>query len=573
MSNNYNKYYKKNKIEATLDKNKIEAIRDNRDLAEAQRLDKTIFTILLVILAILPLLTRTKVIDFSSPLISSSSIGSGTVGDVFTYYKFIFLVISTSILLILFLYRTFGIGIPIKKGFINVPLAFLALLVALSAVFAQYKSLALIGMYNRHEGAITYLCYFTLLFIAANLTYTKKMLHGVVYALYPVTIVNTILGLLGFYGVELIKYSFVKAILLPSGITEEMIGEGSNFITTINHQNYVSGLSVVLITIFMMMFILDKSNIRKAANCLLALLSFAMLLSSLSRSGFLSFVIVLPILAVLLIRSNERAKSYGRLVVQLVVFAIIFVAMAAHNPKVWDESMGMFMASNPFVKEDQAISATSSLAQNVNQADLNNHNSVIINKETAMQFNNFVNGRIKQVSLETPAYADENEKTTGVFQLPQLPESGIGAGSGRLFIWGNAFDLIKQRPIVGYGLDTFIYHFPQNDPDKIAALETHTVIVDKPHNLYINILYGSGFIALLVLLALLTINLVKFIKTIISQKVDNEIMILFNGLFIGWMAYLVQALFNDSVIGSAPIFWILFGVLASLLNYGKAQND
>lgn len=574
MSNDYSKYYKKTKATTTKDNKQtnIKATNDNRDIAEAQGVDKTIFGILLAILALLPLLTRTKVIDFTSPLITNSSIGSGTVGDVFTYYKFIFLVIATSLLLILFLYRTFGIGVPIKRSFINIPLAILALFVTLSALFAPYKSLALVGMYNRHEGAISYLCYFTLFFIAANLTYTKKMLHGVIYALYPVTIVNALLGLLAFYGANLIKSSFVKAILLPKGITEDMIGAGSQFVTTINHQNYVSGISVVLIVIFMMMFILDKNKIRQAVNGILAVLSFAMLLSSLSKSGFLTLVIILPVLVILLVRSNEKAKSYGKLAVQLVIFALIFVAMASHNPKVWDESMGMFVAQNPFAKGEQAISTTSSVVQNVNPTDLNNHSSIIINKEVADQYKNFAKEQLNKVSFVTPAYAESSGSSVGGFQLPQLPESGIGAGSGRLFIWGDAFDLIKQRPLTGYGLDTFAYHFPQNDPEKIAALETHTVIVDKPHNMYINMVYGAGIIALVALLVLMLIYFIKCVKVIYSQKADNEQAIVVLSLFIGWLAYLVQALFNDSVIGTAPVFWVTFGVLIFVVNVPKRVN-
>lgn len=571
MSNNYNKYYKKTKIDVT---------KEHRDINEAKTVDKIIFAVLITIIAIIPLLTRTKVIDFTSPLITNSSIGSSVVGDVFTYYKYIFLVITTLVLLILFLYRTYGIGIPIGRSYINIPIFILALFVTLSVLFAPYKSLALTGMYNRHEGAITYLCYFTLLFIAANLTYTKKMLNYVIYALYPITLVNAILGLIGFYGIELINYKFARAILFPSSITEDAINEGSRFITTINHGNYVSGIAVVLMVIFMMMFILDKNKSRLAANGILAVLSFAMMLSALARSGFLTFVIILPILVILLFRSSEKVKSFTKLAVQLVIFAIIFVVMANYNPKVWDESMGMFISENPFMKQEQAISNSNIGSATLSQNSMdNNNNNVIINKETAIQYKNFIANELNKVSFVSQAYAApaENEGSantaTEQFQLPQLPESRVGAGSGRLFIWENTFDLIKQRPLVGYGLDTFVYHFPQNDPDKIANLETHTVIVDKPHNLYINILYGTGSVALIALLALLASHLLKGIKVIISEKLDNAYSNVFMSLFIGWLAYLVQAVFNDSVIGSAPIFWVIFGVSVVITNNLKHNGN
>ncbi|NSL52042.1 O-antigen ligase family protein [Calidifontibacillus erzurumensis] len=562
----YRKYYSK---KITNNANDIQKEQDKRDVQEAQIVDKIIFGMLIIILAILPLITRLKVTYFISPLISQNpNLGSSTVGDVFTYYKFIFLIFTTSILLILFLYRTFGIGIPIKKSIINLPLAFLSLFVTLSAVFAPYKSLALVGMYNRHEGAITYLCYFTLLFIASNLTYTKKMLHKIIYALYPLAIVNAVLGLLGFYGIELINNSFIRALLFPSDIQEESITAGSNFITTINHGNYVSGISAVLITIFLMMFILDKNKIRQALNGFMAILTFAMLLSSLSRSGFLTFVIILPILAILLVRSSEKLKSYSKLAIQLTAFAIIFVVMASNNPKVWDESIGMFISNNPFVKEEQAsrISLQAAQVEMFNQNNKLNNSIINING-----YKTFVLDQLNKKEFVSKVYAETNDETNETFPLPKLPEPGVGPGSGRLFIWENTLELVKQRPLMGYGLDTFVFHFPQYDPDKIANIETHTVIVDKPHNLYINILYGSGVLALLALLALFGIFFVKGLKRIFTQKLDHEEAIVFISLFIGWLAYLVQALFNDSVIGTAPVFWVVFGTVIALVEINKEK--
>lgn len=550
MSNDYSKYYKKSKTVSTKDNKKtpLEATstRDNRDVAEAQKVDKAIFGILLAILGILPLLTRTKVIDFTGPQITNNlSIGSGTVADVFTYYKFIFLIIATSILIILFLYRAYGIGIPIKKSFINIPLAILALFVALSALLAPFKSLALIGMYNRHEGALTYLCYFTLFFIAANLTYTKKMLHNVIYALYPIVIVNTILGLLGFYGVDLIKSSFARAILLPKGITEEMIGAGSQFITTINHGNYVSGISVVLIVIFMMMFILDKNKIRQAANTILAIFSFAMLLSSLSRSGFLTFLLMLPLLALILLVFKERLKNYSKFGTQLGLFAIVFFIMASHNPLVWDESMGTLIKSNPFNNQESStvLDATA------------------IKKLSLRGFDNLFESKVYAQSENTGQNSEEP------FMLPTLPEYGTAPGTGRLYIWEKALELIKDKPITGYGLDTFSYHFPQNDPGKISGLASHTVIVDKPHNVYINMLYGAGMIAFITLLLLFGTALFKGLKQFFGNRFEysEEKGFIFISIFFGITAYLIQGLFNDSIIGSAPIFWVLFGVYVAIM--------
>lgn len=542
MNPKYSKYYSKNKITKTPEKN---------DLQEAQKLERLIFGLLIAIIAILPLLTRAKIIDFTSPLITTNStIGSGTVGDVFTYYKFIFLVIATTILLVLFLYRTVGIGIPIKKSFINIPLAVLALTVTLSALFAPNKSLALLGMYNRHEGALTYLSYFTLFFIAANLTYTKKMLYTVIYALYPVTIVNTVLGLLGFYGVELINSRFAQAILLPSGLTKDALGAGSRFITTINHGNYVSGISAVLLVIFMMMFILDKNRVSQVINGLFAFMSFAMMLSSLSRSGFLTFVLTLPVLLIILMRTQEKLKSYAKLTVQLVVFAVIFVVMGTHNPQVWGETMGMFVDKNPFGKEERANQIDAGIKQ--------------------LAWNN-----LKIITFESRVFAESNIKESiKEFELPKLPQYGTAPGTGRLYIWDKTIDLIKERPILGYGLDTFIYHFPQNDPGKISGLNSHTVIVDKPHNLYLNMTYGAGVLAAIAFIVLFGSVLLESVRRLFNRNLhvnDSNVIVVFS-ILVGCIAYLIQGLFNDSVIGSAPIFWIAIGVVLSIIKDIKVDN-
>lgn len=47
--------------------------------------------------------------------------------------------------------------------------------------------------------------------------------------------------------------------------------------------------------------------------------------------------------------------------------------------------------------------------------------------------------------------------------------------------------------------------------------------------------------------------------------------VLVASLFAAWCAYLVQGMFNDSIIGTAPVFWILFGVSVSVLREGITE--
>jgi O-antigen ligase len=154
-------------------------------------------------------------------------------------------------------------------------------------------------------------------------------------------------------------------------------------------------------------------------------------------------------------------------------------------------------------------------------------------------------------------YTEEQAK-----YLPDLPEKGVGAGSGRAYIWKRAFELIKERPVFGYGMDTFAYHFPQDDPEKYANLEDYSVIVDKPHNIYIGLAFGGGLITLFGFLGIICFGLYRGFKWIItsSKLSENSITV---ALFVSAIAYFIQGLFNDSVIGVSTMMWIVFGLFIS----------
>ena len=86
-------------------------------------------------------------------------------------------------------------------------------------------------------------------------------------------------------------------------------------------------------------------------------------------------------------------------------------------------------------------------------------------------------------------------------------------GSSRGYIWSRTFPLLENCLITGYGPDTFTYIFPQNDVlAKYYSYEQFGqgfyVTVDKPHNMYIQIFYSSGLIALLAFLGIVVFYLV-----------------------------------------------------------------
>lgn len=142
-------------------------------------------------------------------------------------------------------------------------------------------------------------------------------------------------------------------------------------------------------------------------------------------------------------------------------------------------------------------------------------------------------------------------------------------GSARCYIWSRTLPLLGNCLITGYGPDTFTYNFPQND--LLAKYYSYSqydsgfyVTVDKPHNLYIQIFYSSGLIALLAFLGIVVFYLVDCFRLYALRRSYRTEQAMGVSVMLGIVGYLAAGMFNDSIVSVAPVFWILLGVGAAL---------
>lgn len=157
----------------------------------------------------------------------------------------------------------------------------------------------------------------------------------------------------------------------------------------------------------------------------------------------------------------------------------------------------------------------------------------------------------------------EMEKVDSPGDLFALPDPGWAPGTGRLYIWEETVKLIQERPFWGYGLDTLAFYFPQNDVNMIANMWEYGVLVTKPHNFYLALAYGSGVPALMVLLSLFMLHFYHSGRYLLTAP-RNKNLAQPAAVFLFFCAFAVQWLFNDAVLGSASIFWIITGIGVSL---------
>lgn len=496
---------------------KSDLVSDEKENIQSRlNVDRWIFRLFLLLLGGMPLIVLANVEQVISPVISNiEMLATGTKGELFTHFKSLFTIVITLIAWGLLLSKVFFMEGTIRKTYLNYVLAIFALIIVLSTILSPNISIALNGTYNRSEGAISWLCYISLMFVAMNIEYPKNLIKYIMYTFIPFVYINLIIISMNFFGNDLLQYSIVRSIVsmtLPEGAA---IGESSQLVGTLNQWNYMSGMFAVMTTMYLAWTIASKKLTDTIIGAITASASLAILFMSISTSGFLTLLVTSILLVLLFIKAPKKKNATIGIVLFFIISASVFHLLAKENDSVWRESFGFIINSNPY------------------EENIKNTNSYLDSFK------------------DKTVYAAEQS-----FELPVLPEKGWSPGTGRLYIWDKTLDLVKERPILGYGLDSIMYNFPHYNIDSRGGNNDENTIVDKPHNLYLGILYGTGIIGMLSLIIILVgVSLITIKKIFTKNKIELGIFL------IGIFAFAIQAMFNDTLPGMTSVLFILSGML------------
>ena len=106
----------------------------------------------------------------------------------------------------------------------------------------------------------------------------------------------------------------------------------------------------------------------------------------------------------------------------------------------------------------------------------------------------------------------------------------------------------------------FPMYFPQNDYiGKIKTWGKPEILVDKCHNMYLQIAVNDGVIALICFIIFIFNYLKSSVVRLINLK-DRPTYCYDLSILCGVISYLISGIFNDSFIGVTPIFCILLGI-------------
>lgn len=152
-------------------------------------------------------------------------------------------------------------------------------------------------------------------------------------------------------------------------------------------------------------------------------------------------------------------------------------------------------------------------------------------------------------------------------------KTGQGSVASRLFIWKVGLKLGMDKPVLGYGPDTFDLVFPQKSSIDFEKMEPGT-ITDKAHNDLIQYFSTSGILEVgtyLWFLILFLILILRYMKKF-HEKEELSNFGLLASLFCSALAYIIQLQFSFSTAGLTPLFWLLMA-LATALSINSLPRD
>lgn len=162
-------------------------------------------------------------------------------------------------------------------------------------------------------------------------------------------------------------------------------------------------------------------------------------------------------------------------------------------------------------------------------------------------------------SLKSPdAVMNFSKRVVSIFEFES------GSGQSRFQIWEAAINATKDRPIFGFGADTFRLVFPKYKTVEYVRTVGHLSVADNVHNYPLQLAAGIGIPGALMLYAIFAWAAVASFKTIFRREdrvIPSRMMLA--GFWCACAAYITHLFFGISVTGTSVLLWIAMGVVVA----------
>ncbi|WP_157950239.1 O-antigen ligase family protein [Vallitalea okinawensis] len=546
--------------------------------------------------------------------------------DFFTYYKSVFVMSITFITLFIYLYKsTTSKYHKVEKRQYYAPLLIYFAFMILSWVFSHYTRTATSGYIERFEGGLILTSYLLMFLYITQVIESEQQLKWIMkYFIISIILMN-IIGFLQYVHLDYFRVEAIQKLLVPSrfenGTFKFAYDEGRVYMT-LYHSNYVGLYLSMIFPICFTFFMCEKNWKRKLLWVSLTLLTLINLQGSQSRGGIIGIAFALALGAIFL---RKKIFRYWKVLIpSFLVIIALFIGFDVMNNRFF--SQRLIDTIKQVIDEpidydlNEIITHGNELHINYKDQPLDIYYEDHLKPTDTINYKD-INGNVLElefnannnITFSTPEfqvyefnyvlYQDQthiqfllDDGSTWLFtftdegfryvnpygkQVVLEDISHIGfegkerTGSARGYIWSRSIPLLKDTLFIGYGPDCYIYEFPQNDyVGKYNAYHTANMIVDKPHNIYLQIAINTGIISLLAMIAFWGMYIFSSIKLYFKNDLNDYLSILGLALFLSVCGYLGAGFFNDTNVSISPIYWGIIGLgfVVNQLNKDKLKG-
>lgn len=417
--------------------------------------------------------------------------------------------LTISIVCLLVVNALSGRRIDLPRTKFALPVAVLMLLVLLSTIFSINPIYSILGGLKRHEGLTTHLSYLLIFWLAA--TYFHKRESSKVEIILGIAVIaQSIYGISQRLGYDVIDWS-------GSGYdVNRAFGSTGNPVFL--------GQYLALVTPFFIGQIIYSEN------------------ASLQRNIFRVLAAVLAIACSLF--TYSRASWVGIAVAVLFLMPVFIYHTFFKNLKAQNEQK----------------SAKKSSPKN----------------DTTKKMMPLILAGIVIVGVILISVVIETKPSAGTAAQPLADRAKSMTSTGgtvgtRISMWSSSLKIIKEKPVLGYGLETFKGIFPKYRELRLIQLEGEMSMPDRPHNEYLYLIYSWGILGFTAFIWILIAFSWKAIKYLLSKDPTA----VYKGFVVSTLAaiisYNVANFFSFSTANSTPTYWLLMGFASSLMWNGDSR--
>lgn len=533
-------------------------------------IDRLIRDIVYLYLIILPWLVmphKSYYTEDEKLLFASNTEG---VFDIFLYWKMVFTIAVSIILLILLVvsiikynYKIFDFN-RLSDRIILICLLIYTACTVMSYVCAQYRQLALTGGVNSFEGTIVLLSY-VVLFLAGRYIVQKCEYRHIEYIAMFNAILLFVLSLIE------VNYKSIAELVLRRAVEIDYPGM---LCLTFYNPSYCAGFIIILLAVCLYYYLVSKQFIENAVWGCLSVTT--LICGFLTRSSAAFYILIFEMAVFVVTMTVTFIRNIKN--VHIVLMKMMSIVVGVTAILLIDLCAGRHIFNSA---KSASVNATTAIHKNdyykVNNIELNGSEVCItgdntklvcgIDSDNTIYFTDET-GKIISVSSQGDKLVFPEPYGTVCARIwndmlcldlgykgelrflmynntfyPALSDGSVvkdisartdvatgrydNLFTGRGYIWRNALPVIRNTLVFGHGAGTFEMYFKQFDFVGLLNSQGNVdLIVDKPHSLYLQIACNQGLLCSIavvtIFITLIVINILAAIRKAKGQALSGK---------------------------------------------------